>query len=140
MSKKAFALIEAMVAAAILAAGAAAAFGSYYTMLGVAAHQRHLSEARHVVQTKLEQLLVAEMSSPLLFALPAAKSLVFTGAVTPLGRPTKSANGPSVYRVSWKVTRGEPIDGYLLVQVAASWIERGRERSTSVQRYRPEVL
>ena len=125
-----FSLIEVTMAAAILSVGAAAVLGAYSTTMGLIEHQRRLSAAVNVTQSKLEDLLVASSTSPLL--APGANG---PDIVDALGR---APIGGETYEVRWTIETGVPSPGYISVVVETTWAETRGPRFTRFAAYRAD--
>ena len=127
---RAFSLIEVMMAASILAVGAAAVLGAYSTTMGLIEHQRRLAAAVNVTQSKLEDLLVAGSGSALL-------ANGGPEVVDALGR-TPLLGATDTYAVRWEITPGVPASGYLQIVVETSWVESSGPRFTRFAAYRED--
>ena len=127
-----FTLVESMIASAVLAAGAAAMLTSYFTLMGIAEHQRRLSAAVHVTKGKVEELIAARPPSTLLLA---GSGPVFVDA---LGLPSGSTLNGKNYRVDWSFVHDVPVDGQMRIDIVTSWLERGRIRTTRFSTGRSE--
>ena len=129
---RAFSLIEVMVAGAILAVGSTAVLSAFRTTEGMIEHQRRLSAAVNVSQSKLETLLAADA---------ATSTIIGAGSHGPdvvdvFGRLT--APGPESYSVDWTVSSGVPSSGYMLIVVQTTWMESRGLRFTKFAAFREE--
>ena len=131
MIRRAFTLIEVMIAGAILAVGATAVLAAYSTTLGLIEHQRRLVSAVDVTQSKLEELLACQTTSPELAAGSHAPE-----TVDQLGRA--AAAGPEAYTVEYDITMGNPSAGYMLIVVQTSWHETKGARFTKFAAFREQ--
>ena len=125
-----FSLIEVTMAAAILSVGAAAVLGAYSTTMGLIEHQRRLAAAVNVTQSKLEDLLVARATSPLLNPGGNGPDIVDALGRSPVGSDT--------YEVRWTVSTGVPAAGYLQIVVETTWVETRGTRFTRFAAYRED--
>jgi prepilin-type N-terminal cleavage/methylation domain-containing protein len=126
-----FSLVEAMVAASVLAIGAAAVLASYATIVNQIEHQRRLISAVNVTQGKLEVLLSAMPHSALL------QSDNGSEVVDQLGRRNAVQTTDS-YLLTWTINHDVPTSGYMEIVVQASWNETGGTRTTKFSAYREE--
>ena len=122
---RAFTLIEVVVAGAILAAGAAAILTSYFTLMGVAEHQRRLSTAVHVTQGKLEEVLNASASADILTG-------DHTFVVDAVGQKLALSAYPAAdsYFVTCSVAANTPSAGHMTATITTEWTETRGTRST----------
>lgn len=129
---RAFSLIEVMIAASILAVGATAVLSAFRMTEGMIEHQRRLSAAVNVSQSKLETLLAADAATSAALAQGAHGPDV----VDVYGR--LSAPGAESYSVDWTVTSGAPSTGYMLIVVQTTWTETRGIHFTKFAAYREE--
>lgn len=117
-------------AGALLAVGAAGVLAAYSTTMSLIEHQRRLAAAVNVTSSKLEDLLVANASSPLL-----AEGQNGPEILDALGRPP-SLGATETYEVRWTVTIDTPAPGYIGIVVETRWVELRGTRFTRFGAYR----
>jgi prepilin-type N-terminal cleavage/methylation domain-containing protein len=121
-----FSLIEAMIAASILAVGATGVLGCYTTIMGLIEHQRRLLAAVNVTRAQLERILVARSDATILQASGSA-------VVDQFSRPVVTTEP---YTVRWTLTPGIPAEGYMRVIIETSWTETRGVRFTKFAAFR----
>ena len=110
-----FTLIEVMMAAAIFAAGLAAVFSAFSTAALQFEHQRNTTQAIHVAEAVLEELLLRAPTDP-----DIAQGVTRSSGYDNNGTPATSG----FFTVSWVVTAG-PLAGVRHIAVTSTWAERG---------------
>jgi prepilin-type N-terminal cleavage/methylation domain-containing protein len=133
--RRAFSLVEVMVACAVFGAGLAAVFTVFNTASSLFEHQRHTTYAIHLSEAWIEELLMRPSADTELtpgplhgpawydrngFANPACPDIVVG---PPVSTPTCR------YRVTWR-TAPSVVPGVRHLTVTTHWLERGRLLST----------
>ena len=127
-----FTLIEVMVAAAMLAVGAAGVLSAFRTGEALIEHQRRLSAAVNVTQSKLEDLMAADASTSPLLAPGAHTPDIVDG----LGRATSPS--AEAYTVDWTIQDSVPASGYMFITVRTTWMESSGAHFARFTAYREQ--
>ena len=123
-----FTLIEVMMSGSILLLGLAAVITAMTTHIAMNEHHRHTTQAIHITEGVLEELLLAFPGDDDL-AIAAHGPLHFSRQ----GHQTAAA---SVYQVNWTVLGSNPMAGMKKVQVTTTWTEKAGPRKYSVYTFR----
>lgn len=122
--KRAFSLIEVMIASAMLGIGLAAVMSAYGSAASLESHQERVTSALHLAESRMEDLLLL---------YPDASELT-AATHGPLGftRDGAPAATTPFFQVGWTVSAG-PIPRSRRLEVTVTWAEpRGAQSLTLV--------
>jgi Prokaryotic N-terminal methylation motif len=120
--RRGFGLLEVMISGSILLVGVAAVVTTVNLIERQYAHQRYVTNAIHVAEGTLEELLGRWPTDPEL--VPA---VVFFGSEYD-SRGLVTAPGTGFFTTEWVVTAGVPIATTREVRVTVRWFEEGVPR------------
>lgn len=107
---------------ALLGIGMAAVVTTFSALLASSAHQRHVTQALHIAEGTVEELLVRYAEDA---------ELTNGGHVGPTFTSTGLAGG-TFFQTSWQVEVGVPLPQARQVRVTVTWTERTGVRKLSL--------
>ncbi len=118
-----FGLLEVLISGSMLVLGLAAVLSFVSSTSGVAAHQRHITQAAHVAELQMEKLLL----------LPPDEARLTNGVhVGPQYDEIGTPSGSGEYQTTWTVAVDSPVTGTRRLTVTVTWSEQGTPRSTTL--------
>lgn len=110
-----FTLIEVMISSSILLIGLAAVVSGMAAYTKVQEHQRHMTQAIHIAESAMEEIILAYPSDDDLLV----------GGHGPIHYDSlgHEVAGSGTYQVTWAVADASPIPGIKRVDVTVTWNE-----------------
>lgn len=131
-----FSLVEAMVAASVMALTLTGLVSTISTMANASQHQKYTASAISLAEKKMEELLFMYKEVSDLDPAGNPHEECWNRLVNNIGVCGPPDNEDNFYTLRWLITPDVPISGMRLVRMEIHWREGGKNRSLTFSTWR----